>query len=898
MGRRRRGVPGRSDAHATLDAALQAAGDQGRLVLVRGPRGIGKSTLLTGIGEEWRRNGVRVVETSLAGSGDDMGFAGLVRAVRDHFERIGDAHVVDATSRLAAAVAARETADDGSPEPLVRATDALARLSRTLRDGGPTALVVDEADAIAAPTLALSTFARAGCVVVAAVTTGAQPRTRALARAADTVVDLPPLSARAAGEVIGERFGGVVNDGLLDALWAALGDLAGHPPTVLSTMDYLDRRDRIVRVGQGRRQHLCLRDSDNSIELAPDHPLAVRIRTGGPVAGRLAGAATVLPLRVDDLPLLAEATLGDVDAYGRVLDDLVAAGALVVQQGLVAPVCPALGARIAHDHGAKSLGRLHRAFAAALLRRIGRGEQTDPALLADHLTAAGATMPPDGRMAASLAAVAHATQHRDPQRAARWLRAALRHAGGGPDAEQILDQLLPVLVRAGRYGWLAEAVGIAGFRRCLPSHTYSDLASAALLAAVHTGTPVTPEVGQALRDAVPNRVDALDLADWWLHPVGPPPLSTSDPRPPAEGTLLAPAEFAALRTALRLPVKHDGTGAPAVLDDEVLLAASLGDLVAVVGHLLGPRYGPPPDGPLATHHRLVTAFRRGDSATVLTLARQMELAEPPGSAAHAVARALAAEVHGQRGEAALVEQSLSGVVATPPFLGLRWWVTAGTGAIYDQPSLLHDGLRALHSAPGGGLGVELSLARMAEIAAWTTDAHAPRVLEHALTASRDHGYLLSEDLGLIVRSVLEAEPALAQAAAGRARDRDDRPTLVSACLVAAGVSVQTNADPAQCLRQAHAAAATGAHGAPRIGALLRAHGLRPARQRAGQPSVSAVETQIIELIRDGHTNRQIAARIRMSEKTVETYLTRLYSRTGCRSRVELATVHLPLGSRE
>ena len=91
---------------------------------------------------------------------------------------------------------------------------------------------------------------------------------------------------------------------------------------------------------------------------------------------------------------------------------------------------------------------------------------------------------------------------------------------------------------------------------------------------------------------------------------------------------------------------------------------------------------------------------------------------------------------------------------------------------------------------------------------------------------------------------------------------------------------------------------TGAAGSARVGALLRAHGLRPSRQRAGQPSVSAVEAQIVELIRTGHTNRQIAARIRMSEKTVETYLTRLYSRTGCRSRVELATARLPLGGHE
>ena len=55
---------------------------------------------------------------------------------------------------------------------------------------------------------------------------------------------------------------------------------------------------------------------------------------------------------------------------------------------------------------------------------------------------------------------------------------------------------------------------------------------------------------------------------------------------------------------------------------------------------------------------------------------------------------------------------------------------------------------------------------------------------------------------------------------------------------------------------------------------------------------STVEREIIGLIRRGWTNRQIAVQVRMSEKTVETYLTRLFARTGCRSRVELATANL------
>jgi DNA-binding NarL/FixJ family response regulator len=74
---------------------------------------------------------------------------------------------------------------------------------------------------------------------------------------------------------------------------------------------------------------------------------------------------------------------------------------------------------------------------------------------------------------------------------------------------------------------------------------------------------------------------------------------------------------------------------------------------------------------------------------------------------------------------------------------------------------------------------------------------------------------------------------------------------------------------------------------------MRERDVRRPRPRTPQDAFSDVEVQIIGLIRRAHTNRQIAAQVRMSEKTVENYLTKLFARTGCRSRVELAAVSLP-----
>ena len=54
------------------------------------------------------------------------------------------------------------------------------------------------------------------------------------------------------------------------------------------------------------------------------------------------------------------------------------------------------------------------------------------------------------------------------------------------------------------------------------------------------------------------------------------------------------------------------------------------------------------------------------------------------------------------------------------------------------------------------------------------------------------------------------------------------------------------------------------------------------------------------LVHEGRTNQQIAHMLNISVKTVEAYLTRLYRKTSCSSRVELAVAiterRLGLGS--
>jgi DNA-binding NarL/FixJ family response regulator len=57
---------------------------------------------------------------------------------------------------------------------------------------------------------------------------------------------------------------------------------------------------------------------------------------------------------------------------------------------------------------------------------------------------------------------------------------------------------------------------------------------------------------------------------------------------------------------------------------------------------------------------------------------------------------------------------------------------------------------------------------------------------------------------------------------------------------------------------------------------------------AGLAELTGREREIVELAAGGRTNKQIAATLYLSEKTVENHLSRIFPKLGVRSRVELA----------
>ena len=75
---------------------------------------------------------------------------------------------------------------------------------------------------------------------------------------------------------------------------------------------------------------------------------------------------------------------------------------------------------------------------------------------------------------------------------------------------------------------------------------------------------------------------------------------------------------------------------------------------------------------------------------------------------------------------------------------------------------------------------------------------------------------------------------------------------------------------------------------------LRRRGRKSGARRRRAPGTEGIaglsgrEREVAELVALGRTNKQIAAELFLSEKTVESHMTRLFGKLGVRSRAEVA----------
>jgi DNA-binding CsgD family transcriptional regulator len=187
--------------------------------------------------------------------------------------------------------------------------------------------------------------------------------------------------------------------------------------------------------------------------------------------------------------------------------------------------------------------------------------------------------------------------------------------------------------------------------------------------------------------------------------------------------------------------------------------------------------------------------------------------------------------------------------------------------------------------------------RMAETA-FSCGDHDAAAFAAAAFDGLDKAAPLVEILAGLAEAYATGDPQPARQAQRRAE------TEGAGALAAEALTVRGRVGDAPIMTLSAAHAAWRRFGAPgkarEVAAAMRAAGLpapaaREARKQASVPvpgespaPLTPRERSLARLIHEGRTNQQIASTLNISVKTVEAYLTRLYRKTACSSRVELA----------
>ncbi|MGQ4513997.1 LuxR C-terminal-related transcriptional regulator [Streptomyces sp. DW26H14] len=919
--RDRTAIQGRDDELGLLRRAL--ADGAPSLTVLRGPAGIGRTSLLATVGRTLCAEGWRVLPARPAGDrADAFGATALVRAVRDHFEQFEDAGLADALGSVARADAlgpvgradtfgptARADAAEGAVSAgwdpgTVAAFDVLfGRLARQ----GRVAVLVDDAQDIAEPAPLLDAARRAGCPVLAAVREEGAALSRGLVEllsTADRVVALGPLADDVAESLVRRAAGTRPDEAVPVALRAALGPLFTRPGTLLRTVAALRANGRLV----SHRGRTCLRDPARPIELPADDHLLRRVGGLGDLAERLTASVAVWEgAAVDDLTLLAGVLGVRPDDCGRMLDTLVDADVLVVDaEGRVRCRCPALAASAARWSQDGRGTVLHAELAGRLLAGGRQYAGAGLEALGDHVARGGTAVALDTETVRRLLAMAAAEANDQPERATLWCAAALnRLPQDGSAYATGLALLVDLVIRTGRYEVLRSVLSRYAEGGCAAGNL-AQMRLAAVLLALHTGEPPAEEPLRALLDEeLPGR-EPLSFSLWWFGhrlaptagrpaPHGPVHWAGGDaPVSSEELELLSAALYGSSEGCERL---WHPPGRAADTPDQRRLreAASVVDMAAVARIVAGPRYRLRPDGVLGTYHRVVRGYGSGDWPGAHSAVRELELSSSVETLAHHAARLFAADMCAARGEFRQAAEWLADAAPVPRLAALRIWVRVGLfakrGESREAIELARRAGRRLRAA-GLYAGLDLLLTRAVRTAVDARDHEgAGALLDEIELLHRDGARVHATDELRLARGLVHGDLAATRDAVGLARERGRSvPALLESCLAVARLAD----DPRPWLREAHELATR--CGASllikQIRSLSHERGVSAPRARSRREALADAERRVVELLGEGLTNRQIALRLGMGEKTVEQYLTRLFARTGCRSRVDLVAAAL------
>ncbi|MGA5503191.1 AAA family ATPase [Streptomyces umbrinus] len=941
------GATGGSTGGTTAGATGRTAGAEARTLLVTGGAGTGKTAVVEQARQIVVQEGGRVLRFGWE-SGEDPagGTAALTDAVCGVLAKVHDGRL---PARIAAVrrVQARATGPGGDVALLSTLGEVLADAAREV----PFALILDNTERMPARTasalgLLLRTFRPAGVPVVMAGRPMSPGHVTAaqLPAAADRVLELPPLSSAEVGELVVRRLGRPVEPDLVTAVLAALGPLAGSPAAVLSVLASLEERGGLLELdGQ-----VCLTVPEDGLRLRADAAELGRLcwPDASPDTGTVAAAAVLAALvdraevRLEDLHR-AQSPDGPLEEVGRTVDRLVADRVVTVgEDGRITFAVPALAAALRTLPARAEVRSLHAAITRLVTDRLGAtAAGTRRPRLAGHVAAAGATL--DDTLAVPLLLAAAGSSVRFNQAwAVRSYHSVLRHLPPhDPRTPGVLHESAGLsLGHSDHIGVLALAEPLLA---CLDVPHRDDrgeregrvdrdglewVTRACALSALHEHRSPYAEDAE---DADPRYRAALErvpvgrelAALGGRYGIGPSTPMTSRPGSAAKesssstgpgsgsGPVPSAAEVRLLAAAVgsgaeferaRQDMPTDAFGEAAL--DRLRNAAAYGDLAGALEAVLGEqRYVAAGESTAVRYHSMVRDYLTGDWDSALSCARRIETRGRSGSAAGVgqSARALAAEIQLMRGELGrasewldLIPDSVCHPLVARARLGVRYWSGQGDGASADEAleAARHDVRRARES--GLLAGLDRVLLRMLSITVRGDSPEATRrTLEELEALYEEAASPMTYEAVLVARGMVHGDADSALAAYRLVRRRVDLPLSVDCCqcLTEVGDDPQSWLDEA--MRSGHVLG-MGRPVRSLLGAAARRRNVSIPRRRAARAGLNDREVRLIGMVSDGSTNRQIAARLACSEKTVEQRLSRLFQRTGCRSRVELAAAWL------
>ncbi|MEU9433063.1 AAA family ATPase [Streptomyces sp. NPDC048252] len=933
-------VVGRDSEIREVTDTLVSTGASARTLLLVGGAGTGKTAVL----EQARRTvvgqGARVLRLRCHDGAAAPGAAALADGVHQVLTKVHDRWSPARTGAVRR-TRLRNSGRGGELTLLSTLGEVIGDAARHL----PFALMIDDVERMPSPTasalgLLLRVFRPVGVPMVLAGRPAhpGDEGVRQLTVAADRLLELPPLRPADVEALVVRRLGRPVEPALVTALVRALGPMAGTPEAVLSVLDSMAERGDFLELDG----HVCLTEPEQALRLTTDVARLSRLcwPAGPPGAAALDAAAAVArnlehaEIRLDDLHLLKPGGPRRAGLVDRTLTPLVADGILTVDEDRrIAFAVPALAAALRALPTRHAVSSLHALITRSLTDRLGAETAGGGCpRLADHVAAAGAEL--DDALAVDvLLAAARADARSDWSRSVRAYSSALRrlppHDRRTPGVLRESAELSlrhadhPGALALGEPLFACLAAPSAEQDREGPGYTAAvpgrdglvHVAGVWALAALHEhrlppcGVDVDagPRGGAAVEYAPAVAGFGALVGPYGLGPVTPRPgtearrgPATAGPRPgsgplPSAAELRLLAGAAGSRAGLSdvLPPGADGVRTLDLLRN----ATAYADLAGALACVLGDRYPGAGSSTAGLYHAMVSAYLRGDWDRALASARRIEarsrtrgIAAGPAQAA----RALTADIHCARGELGYARAWLElvpGAVTHPLVawarLGVRYW----SGQVEEA---MEEALDEVRRARRSGLlsGIEKVLVRYLSFALLEA---VPRAMERALdeleALDEEVGSPMTREAVLLGRGVVRRDVDSALAALQAVRRRGDAYLELLCHLGLAEIGDDSERWLAKATRGAQALG-IGRATRTSLGHMTRRRTLVLPRVRPARDELSEKDIELTTMVSRGATNRQIAARLVWSEKTVERRLTRLFQRTGCRSRVELAAAWL------